>query len=199
MGNVFQKAAEKTKPNGAAPEESKIKNPFGSNSAAPSPNAKVSNPFARRPTAESAGPATAPSTPPASVAAKEDSPASEVAAEVPKQVDAEEFVHESQPASYPPEALDNLQIALAQLEASFGTRKEAVADAIRLVGAQIQEHPALCKIMKPEEWGIFVTGLRESYGTAIVKKSERREKSSKKQADVDEAVSVLAGIDGFNF
>lgn len=206
MGNPFAKIAEQRAQAAKQPEpeEKKLVNPFQKKAAGgSSPQAKVSNPFAKSAASATSGP-TSPAPGTAAVPEVASSPPVQNATSGPtasaeKQVSAEEFTHESQPVEYTQEQMDNLQLALVNLQNSFGGKKEQIGDAIRMVGVQLAEHPALCGIMRPEDWGLFVSGLREGYGVAIAKRGERRGKAKERTEAEQKASDIIDNIEGFDF
>ena len=197
--NIFQKLKEqKTNAKPEEPAPVKSKNPFSrknklennDHSASPPKAKRNSNPFARRAEQQRVSPPVPAAT--GGGVSKEAADPSDVAPPPPS-ISAEEFTHESQPEAYSDKHVRALKDALENLAGAFQF-PEQIPDAIRLVGNQIREHPALCKIMAPEDWGLMVRGMRESYAVVIQKKDDRRGKKAEKAADEAEADKILAEL-----
>ena len=73
-----------------------------------------------------------------------------------------------------------------------------IAEACRTVMRMLVEDPELEKIMENEDIGLMVRALRQSYGTKIARKTEKREKKNKKAQMGDEMMSDLANM-GLDF
>jgi len=75
------------------------------------------------------------------------------------------------------------------------THKELVTSAIRIVLIHLKKYPFLKDILLPEDCQIMVRALRESYGSTITKKNQRRDKKDASSAEVDAVVESLSDLD----
>jgi len=109
-------------------------------------------------------------------------------------ISADEYNFDDQPEKYTRAQVQNLHNALQLIETHIGD-KEIIGDAVKNVLQLLQETPELCEILRPENGGLMVRALRESYGVVIQKKSERKGKRAVKQAVTDDFLANLTEFD----
>lgn len=112
------------------------------------------------------------------------------------EIDVSDFVFKEQPEKFSQEAIDKLNGAISILKSCIDD-KQQVGQAITIIMKTLQEHEFLKDIMRahPEHLGLMVRGLRESYGSVIVKKSANKEKRKKNEVELDKTLDILAGLD----
>lgn len=102
--------------------------------------------------------------------------------------------HESQPDKLQKETVIKFRTAL-DLLADNVEDKEIVGDCVRNVLGMLKEHEFLEKILKPEDCGMMIRGLREGYGVVIQKKQTKQRKKTASAAEVDKVLEDLADLD----
>lgn len=107
---------------------------------------------------------------------------------------AKEFQHADQPEKFKEETIKKLKENLKKLEDNIGD-KEFVTDAISFIMKSLRQHDFLKDIMKPQDIGLMVRGLRESYGVVIKKKETRAKKVTEKQQKESELLDKLSELD----
>jgi hypothetical protein len=109
-------------------------------------------------------------------------------------LDADEFTHPEQPSEYSEEAVKSIKNSISIIQQNLDN-KELVGQAVVNVLALLKQHEFLRGILEPEDLGTMVRGLRVSYGVAVAQKQARAKKTKATNAEVDEAMSMLKGMD----
>lgn len=117
-------------------------------------------------------------------------PAAVTAAKPAQVVDAETYKHSTQLDAVQEQELASLQGAIDLLRDHMDV-PDLVGDSIRNVMTLIQARPYLAELMRPEDMGALVRGLRESYGVVIQKKQENRSKRAKSVQKADEFEKLM--------
>ena len=102
----------------------------------------------------------------------------------------QEFNSPEQKEAFEKQEMENIKEALKILEDSLDD-KELVSDAVRYIFQHVQQHPFLADMLAPEDIGLMVRGLRNSYASVVAKKSERSNKRATNAAKVDEIAKEL--------
>ena len=118
---------------------------------------------------------------------------SQAAAAPPPDTSAEAFNDPSQPEKIDKPGMEAIREALNILEANI-TDKDLVAQSVRNVMLSLSTDPNLKDLLAPEDIGIMVRGLRESYGVAIVKKDGRRKKRDDAKVTQNEVDDLMKGF-----
>jgi len=108
---------------------------------------------------------------------------------------AKDFQSADQPDEYTDTHVAELKQALDILKGSMGGNKELVADALKNILISLKRHTFLSDILLPEDCGLMVAGLRESYGVTIAKKQTKQKKRDATAQDVDAVLDQLIDID----
>lgn len=108
------------------------------------------------------------------------------------------FDHITQVDSLTQEQVESFKANLEVLAETVDDR-EMVGMALKSLVSSLRENPIFAEILHPEDFGLMVRALRNSYGVAITKKTEKKETKSKKAAEVALAVEELAGLDFGSF
>lgn len=101
-----------------------------------------------------------------------------------------DIIHASQLEGFDQDALDEYQTNLSILRESLGDQ-ELVGQAIANLLQSMQQHSFLAKVLRPQDGGVMIRALRESYGVVIAKKSERSTKKAEKSKKIDDIASEL--------
>lgn len=99
-----------------------------------------------------------------------------------------------QPVSFSQETLEQIKASLNLLRNNL-KNPEVVAESTRLILTEVNQHPDLRNFLLPEDCGLMTRALRESYGVAISKKQERKQRVTQTQKAVDDVLSDLADLD----
>jgi hypothetical protein len=108
-------------------------------------------------------------------------------------VGADEFTHASQPDKFDTAEYRQYKQYFEIVRESF-SYPEQLASAMQMVMDHIRAHPQLADILHPDDIGTMVNALRESYGVAITRKGNKREKKAAGKADVHEAMDFLTNV-----
>lgn len=103
---------------------------------------------------------------------------------------AEEFSHPEQPGEFSKEQVEKIKSLFQMLEDNLNN-KDAVANCVRTVISSLQANPNMRSILRPEDLGLMVRGLRTAYGVLSAKKQERKSKRSVDEKEVNE---ILMGL-----
>lgn len=125
------------------------------------------------------------------------SQSAQVHIDTPPSIDEKEFQFPHQPEAYTPEQVGQIKGALELLANSMNNR-EMVGQSVYHLLHQIKQNPKLSAILAPEDLGLMVRGLRQSYGVVVQKKTENRSKRQAKVEDVDKLVDDLSSM-GISF
>lgn len=106
---------------------------------------------------------------------------------------AREFSYDSQSEGMDAEAMESLGTALNMLQDNIED-KDIVSEAVKNVLNLLNHHDFLKKILKPEDCGLMVRGLRNSYGTTIAKKEARGTKAKATDAAVQGVLDNLGDL-----
>lgn len=106
---------------------------------------------------------------------------------------AREFHYEHQGAEFSQQDADEFRASLEILKNNLDN-PSVVGSAIRHVMTTLQEHPGFATILLPEDVGMMVRGLRQSYQTAVVIKQTKAKKTVVKNESVDAALDMMAGM-----
>lgn len=91
--------------------------------------------------------------------------------------------------------LQDFKASIQNLHDSFENPSQIV-NAVRYVLMGLREHPDFKGILKPEDLGAMVKGLRESHGLVAAIKhvnKDKKSESKKKSSEMDDLVSGIAG------
>jgi hypothetical protein len=102
------------------------------------------------------------------------------------------YIYEGQAETADERATEAFYEQLKVLEESIGSG--FAVDNITIILKFLDEHSFLKDILKPEEIGIMVRGLRSSYGTALANASVRRGKKKVVAKEVDDVMDILTDI-----
>ena len=103
---------------------------------------------------------------------------------------AEEFSHPEQPDGFSEEQIDKIRGLFDMLGDNLNN-KEAVANCVRSVISALQDNPNMRAILRPEDLGLMVRGLRTAYGVLAAKKQTAKAKRSVNEEEVN---AFLAGF-----
>lgn len=103
---------------------------------------------------------------------------------------AKQFSHDEQPEGYTQEEVEHVRNAFKLLEANMDN-KEALASCVRTVVSTLQANPNTREILRPEDLGLMVRGLRQSAGILASKKQAR---ATKKNVNEDRVGSFMQGF-----
>jgi len=109
------------------------------------------------------------------------------------EVSSKEFQYDSQKEKYSSEEVKEIQAALETLKNSID-QPEIVGQALRSIMHDMQTNPNLVDLLAPEDIGLMVRGLRESYGVAIAKKQQYKSKRKRTEEEVDNTIDELKGL-----
>jgi hypothetical protein len=109
-------------------------------------------------------------------------------------IDAAEYVHESQPIEFSAEQVADIKRSIEMIADNL-TDKDMVAQTICYIMQSLQQHPTMVDMLAPEDIGMMVRGLRESYGSTIQVKEVKREKKTTKSKKLDEISGLLGDMD----
>ena len=107
---------------------------------------------------------------------------------------ADEFNFDGQPDKYDAEQVAKLAASLELIQDNLND-KDMIGQAVKNILSDLKQYPELTAILRPEHCGLMVKGLKQSYGTVIAKKSERK---SKKQASSEEVNKILENMGGID-
>lgn len=112
----------------------------------------------------------------------------------PPDVSADEFNSDDQSENFSSESIENFKTALQILENNIDN-KEVVGQATASILSLIKNDEEVRAMLRPENIQLMVRGLRESYGTVIVKKETRQTKRQQSQENVDDLLSGMKDLD----
>lgn len=121
----------------------------------------------------------------------------EVAVPFSEEASANEFNSEDQPDEFQQAEIDNIREKLQLLEDNIDD-KDIVQNALKIILTRTHEHEFLQGIFHPEDLGIMVRAMRESYGVTVTVKKQRstkRKQVAQDVADVMDEISDLGEID----
>ena len=95
---------------------------------------------------------------------------------------------------YTQEEMEQLKGALEMLRDNI-TDRNTVGQVIRTVMLSLKENPELKEIVKPEDIGLMVQGLRNAAGAQIAKKVERKGKAEGKKSFQKQVDDMLGDIE----
>ena len=110
------------------------------------------------------------------------------------EISADEYNFEDQPEKLQEAVVADVKKSLALLADNINN-KELVGQAVKSVLSDLQKHDFLRDILQPEDLGLMVRGLRESYGRAVQQKTERKKKTTATNAAVDSILNDLANVE----
>ena len=103
--------------------------------------------------------------------------------------------NEKQPENMPSDVQQEFEQSLLMVVEGLENR-ELLGQAVQHTMMFLQEHPALCEILAPENIQILVRGLRESYGVQVANKTEKQEKKAKKNEELNGLMDQLGKLMG---
>lgn len=110
-------------------------------------------------------------------------------------ISADEFVYEGQPEAFSDPAMQEIKDALEVLKNSFD-EPNILATAMSNCISVLQRHPDMQDNLGPEDVGLLVRALRNSYSSVSTTKMTRKEKRMRNAAEVEEASDALAELLG---
>jgi len=110
------------------------------------------------------------------------------------EISADEFNSPDQPNAFPEIDVISFKEAL-EILANNIDNKEIVGQATSNILQLIQNNENVKAMLQPEDINLMVKGLRESYGTAIVKKSARKEKTVVNEQNVNKLMKDMSDLD----
>lgn len=105
----------------------------------------------------------------------------------------EEFSHESQPDKLTEQEIKEFRETIEVLENNLD-HKDLIGNAITNILKKLKAREQYRTLLLPEDCGLMVKALRESYGVAITIKKTKTASRGKKQQEVDNIVDDL--LDG---
>lgn len=102
--------------------------------------------------------------------------------------------HKSQPDEY---ADEDVQLFKKQIETLTENldNKDMVGTVLKSLMLHMKQKPHIGQYVLPEDIGIMVKALRNSYGSVIMKKDARSEKKKKADMEVQEVADLMGDID----
>ncbi len=110
------------------------------------------------------------------------------------EISADEFNSPDQPDAFPEIDVQVFKDALEVLANNIDN-KEIVGQATASILQLIQDNENVKAMLQPADINLMVRGLRESYGTAIVKKSAKKEKAVVNEKNVNELMKDMSDLD----
>ncbi len=110
------------------------------------------------------------------------------------EISADEFNSPDQPEKFTEDDVQSFKEALEVLSNNIDN-KEIVGQATSNILQLIQNNENVKAMLQPEDINLMVRGLRESYGTAIVKKSAKKEKTVVNEKNVNELMKDMSDLD----
>ncbi len=111
-----------------------------------------------------------------------------------EKVAAKDFQSPDQPDQYTDVHVVEFKQSLDILKNSI-SNKELVSDALKNILTNLKKHTFLNDLLLPEDCGLMVASLRESYGVTIAKKQTKKTKRDTTAQDVDQVLDQLADVD----
>lgn len=143
--------------------------------------------------AQSASPmSTAHTAQPVQPAAEVESPPHSAPASAAAELD--QFNHPTMLEQFTPEAVDSFRDSIQMLRDSF-EHPELVANATRNILITLRENPNFIDILLPEDYGLMVRGLRESYGQVATSKTVNKEKRASAKSSIAAVADFLGDIE----
>jgi hypothetical protein len=105
---------------------------------------------------------------------------------------AKDFQFPDQPGEFSEQDVIEFRRTLAFLKDNL-EHKEAVAESVKVIVAQLRAHPTMREILLPEDFGAMVEGVRRSYGHLAAKASEKKSKKAASNQEADEFTRLLLG------
>ncbi len=121
-------------------------------------------------------------------------PSKDNATASPAAISADEFNAEEQPEQFSEKEIEDFKNALEVLSNNIDN-KEVVGQATASLLQLIQNNENVRQMLQPEDIRLMVRGLRESYGTAIVKKETKQTKKVVSEKNVDGLMKDMSDLD----
>lgn len=105
----------------------------------------------------------------------------------------DDFDHPGQPTEYTEEEAERVR-SLFQMLAENIDQREAVAEVVYTITSRLQSNPNFKEILRPEDFGLMVRGMRTAYGVLAAKKSETKSKRAPNSENVNDFLMGLKDI-----